>query len=184
MDKLNEFIKLLSGKFDNSDQLKQLEKEGIHSYPYAKHINTVCNDKINDLPEDFKGIFLLEESYYTVNKHTNAMPHLFLFTEEGDKIKLTSYEMPEGYTKENFCYENITSIQYNSLKVSEKFTPALYEEKEGVWEGGSISMFSPSLKFTLHERFSEKVLEVSENMESNDKRIFGYDKPLVYKRIS
>lgn len=184
MDKLNEFIKLLSGKFDNSDQLKQLEKEGIHSYPYAKHINTVCNDKINDLPEDFEGIFLLEESYYTVNKHTNAMPHLFLFTEEGDKIKLTSYEMPEGYTKENFCYENITSIQYNSLKVSEKFTPALYEEKEGVWEGGSISMFSPSLKFTLHERFSEKVLEVSEIMESNDKRIFGYDKPLVYKRIS
>ena len=79
VEKLNEFIELLSGKFDNSDQLKQLEKEGINSYPYAKHINTVCNDKINGLPEDFKGIFLLEESYYTVNKHTNDMPHLFLF---------------------------------------------------------------------------------------------------------
>ena len=31
-------------------------------YPYAKHVNTVCNDKINNIPQDFNGKFVVEES--------------------------------------------------------------------------------------------------------------------------
>ena len=38
-------------------------------------------------------------------------------------------------------------------------------------------MFTPALKFTLFERFSSEVLEVSETMEMNGKRTFGYDVP-------
>ena len=44
-------------------------------------------------------------------------------------------------------------------------------------------MFSPVLKFTLFERFSAEWLEVSESMEVNGKRTFGYDEPIIYKRI-
>ena len=55
-------------------------------------------------------------------------------------------------------------------------------EKDGVWEGGSVSMFSPVLKFTLFERFSSQCLEVSESMEVNGKKTFGYDEPILYKR--
>ncbi len=73
-------------------------------------------------------------------------------------------------------------VAYADLKVSAKFTPAVYRCKDGVWEGGSVSMFTPVLKFTLFERFSAEKLEVSESMEMNGKRTFGFDEPIVYKR--
>ena len=98
---LKEFVNILSGKFDNKEQYDKFQKEG-KDFPYAKHVNTNCNDKIKNLPDDFEGIFILEESYYTVNDRTNPMPHLFLFTMEGDKVKLTSYDMPKGYDKKHF----------------------------------------------------------------------------------
>ena len=43
-------------------------------------------------------------------------------------------------------------------------------------------MFTPVLKFTLWERFSEAGLEVQETMEVNGKRTFGYDAPIRYQR--
>ena len=52
-----------------------------------------------------------------------------------------------------------------------------------MWEGGSTSMFTPALKFTLFERFSPEALEVSEQMEMNGRRTFGYDEPILYKRV-
>ena len=126
---------------------------------------------------------MVEESYYTANGNTHAAPHLFLFTEEENGIKLTSYELPTGYDKNTFTYQTLKPVDYNELKLSEKFTPALYIEKDGVWEGGSTSMFSPVLKFTLFERFSKECLEVSESMEVNGKKTFGYDEPILYKRV-
>ena len=69
-----------------------------------------------------------------------------------------------------------------SAPISKKFTPALYREKDGVWEGGSTSQFSPVMIFKLWERFSEDSLEVSEIIEVNGRRTFGYDDPIVYKR--
>ena len=44
-------------------------------------------------------------------------------------------------------------------------------------------MFSPVLKFTLFERFSKEQLEVTETMEVNGKRTFGYDEPVIYKKV-
>lgn len=77
----------------------------------------------------------MEESYYTVEGKTHASPHLFLFTEEGDRVKLTSYELPEGCEKEHFTYQEMDEIEYSSLKCSDKFSPALYEKKGDIWEG-------------------------------------------------
>ena len=180
---LEEMMEWLTGQFDNQSQLDQMPSEERTSYPYARHINTQVNDRIDGLPADFAGIFLLEESYYTVDGKTNAMPHLFLFTQQGDAVCLTSYEMSEGYTKETFTAQNLGRLNYALLKPSEKFTPALYQ-KEGDWYvGGSVSMFTPVLKFTLSERFSKDLLEVQETMEVNGRRTFGYDRPLEYRRI-
>ena len=75
-----------------------------------------------------------------------------------------------------------TLLEYSELKKSEKFTPALYVENDGIWEGGSTSQFTPVMKFKLWERFSETGLEVAESMEVNGKRTFGYDIPIFYKR--
>lgn len=182
MSKLKEFINILTGTFNNIEQF-ELIKCKDKAFPYSEHINSVCNDKITNLPDSFQGIFMVEESYYTINGNKHAMPHLFLFTEEENKIKLTSYKLPSEYNKDTFTYNNFKKIDFNTLEISEKFTPALYTENNGIWEGGSTSLFSPILKFTLFERFSKDYLEVSEIMEVNGKRTFGYDIPIVYKRV-
>ena len=149
--KLDNFINMMTGHFDNKEQFDMMQRAG-KSYPYAEHVNTVCNDKIKNIPADFNGKFIVEESYYETNGKRHASPHLFLITE-------------------------------NELKKSQKFTPALYHEKDGIWEGGSISQFSPVMTFKLWEKFSDSCLEVSESMEVNGKRTFGYDEPIIYKRV-
>ena len=179
MSKLNEFMEILTGHFNNKAQYEAKKGE---NFPYAEHVNTACNDKITGLPAGFAGVFMVEESYFSANGARHAAPHLFLFTEQEGGVLLTSYDLPAGYDKDSFTYENLKPVAYADLKPSAKFTPALYREKDGVWEGGSVSMFSPVLKFTLFERFSKDVLEVSESMEVNGKRTFGYDEPILYKR--
>lgn len=183
MRELENFVDILTGNFDNKAQFDKMQKEGKTEFPFARHVNTVCNNKIKNMPEGFEGIFIVEESYYTVKGNTHSSPHIFLFTQEGEKIKLTSYDLPEGYGKSDFTYDKMGDVEFADLKASAKFTPAYYTLKDGVWEGGSVSMFTPMLKFTLFERFYGDTLEVSETMEMNSKRIMGYDEPIIYKRI-
>ena len=59
MMKLENFVGMMTGHFDNKDQFNKMQAEG-KIYPYAEHVNTICNDKINNLPEDFKGKFVGE----------------------------------------------------------------------------------------------------------------------------
>lgn len=182
MSQLDDFLQILCGHFDNARQLEELRQTGGPELPLAEHVNTVCNDKITGLPGDFAGKFVLEESFYTSGGRTHASPHLFLFTEEGDGVRLTSYQLPKTADGSPVSYETMPVLPYGELQVSERFTPALYTLRDGVWEGGSVSMFSPTLKFTLYERFSPEVLEVTETMEANGKRTFGFDVPLLYRR--
>ena len=90
--------------------------------------------------------------------------------------------LPQGFDKAGFTFETMGEVEFGALQPSRKFTPAVYTCRGGVWEGGSTSMFTPALKFTLFERFSSEMLEVSETMEMNGKRTFGYDVPILYRR--
>lgn len=182
MNKLNIFTKMLSGNFDNREQYDDIKNQD-ENFPYCRHVNTVCNDKIVDLASDFEGVFMVEESYYTAKGSTHSSSHLFLFTQENEGIMLTSYEIPHGYDKNNFTFDLMKDIKMADLEVSSKFNPAIYKEIDGGFEGGSVSMFSPVPKFTLFERFFDDRLEVSESMEVNGKKTFGYDIPIIYKRI-
>lgn len=182
MMKIKNFVDLMTGEFDNKEQFMEMKEAG-KSFPYAQHINTVCNDKIKNIPEDFKGIFVVEESYYETDGKRHASPHLFLITDSNDGIILSSYEIPAGEDKNTFSYNSMKSVDYSELRKSEKFTPAIYREKAGSLEGGSVSQFTPVMIFRLWERFSEACLEVSESMEVNGKRTFGYDVPIIYKRV-
>ncbi len=74
------FVKLMTGHFDNKEQFTEMKEEG-KIFPYAQHVNTVCNDKIKNIPEDFTGIFIVEESYYETDGRSHASPHLFLITQ-------------------------------------------------------------------------------------------------------
>ena len=67
---------------------------------------------------------------------------------------LAAAVMTDGHCKiENMPnqddYASMRQVNYEDLKKSERFTPALYREKDGVWEGGSISQFSPVMKLKL-----------------------------------
>ena len=93
MADLINFVTLLNGKFDNKDQFEKISKTNPQ-YPYAKHINTICNSRIANLPNGFEGVFMIEESYYSVQGTTRSSSHLFLFMEESNSIKLISYEIP------------------------------------------------------------------------------------------
>ena len=160
----------MTGHFDNREQFTEMKSAG-KLFPYARHVNTVCNDKINNIPENFTGIFMVEESYYETDGKCHASPHLFLITDCDGGIMLSSYEIPAGEDKNTFSYASMKNVEYSDLKRSEKFTPALYQEKDGVWEGGSVSQFTPVMTFRLWERFSETCLEVSESMEVNGKKL-------------
>ena len=157
MSKLTDFIKLMTGHFDNKEQFDKMQAEG-KTYPYAKHINTACNDKIKNLPENFNGTFVVEESYYKTDGKSHTSPHLFLISENNEGIVLSSYDIPNGEDKNTFSYDSMKAVDY------------------------STSQFSPVMIFKLWERFSEDSLEVSEIIEVNGRRTFGYDDPIVYKR--
>ena len=77
--KMEKFVKLMTGHFDNREQFTEMKSAG-KLFPYARHVNTVCNDKINNIPENFTGIFMVEESYYETDGKCHASPHLFLIT--------------------------------------------------------------------------------------------------------
>ena len=182
MHDMKEFMALLCGRFNNQEQFDQRQAAGENGFPFARHVNTICGDKISGIPADFPGVFLLEESYYTIQGRTNASPHLFCFTQQEDGVLLTSYDLPKEIDGKTLSYETMPVIPFEDLSPSPKFTPALYRYEDGAWVGGSESMFTPVLKFTLFERFYPDRLEVSETMEREGKRVFGYDVPLIYQR--
>ena len=104
MEQLNKFISLLTGRFHNSEQYETMKKNGIE-FPFAEHVNTVCNDKSGICLQLSKESSCLKKLIYTSDGKTHASPHLFLFTERADGVKLTSYETPDGYKKDTFTYE-------------------------------------------------------------------------------
>ena len=186
MDVLKVFVENLCGKFNNYDQINDELSKGEVLHPKASHINGVCNHKIKNLPKDFNGYFVIEESYYEQGNRKNILPHLFLFTLNDDnKVVLESYELPKGVSQEEFRNDNEDLIMdYNKLAKSEKFTPMVYNEKNGVFTGESTSMFSPVTKFILKERVENGMLYVSEVFYKGDKKTFGFEDPIVYKKIN
>jgi hypothetical protein len=182
---LDMFVKNLCGTFNNDEQIEKELKNGEVKHPYAKHINGICNDKIKNLPDNFDGYFVIEESYYKQGNFNNILPHLFLFTLNKDnKVVLTSYELPKGASKEDFRNDNDDLVmEYNDLVKSEKFTPMVYNECDGAFTGESVSSFTPVTKFELKERIEASTLYVSEVFYKNDKITFGFIDPIIYKRV-
>ena len=74
-------------------------------------------------------------------------------------------------------------MNYNDLQISEKFTPMIYTENNGVFSGESISFFTPETKFILKETIEKDTLSVSEVFYKNDKITFGFIDPIVYKKV-
>lgn len=187
MSEFELFKKVIVGRFNNYAQVEMEKQQGKIIHPLAKHINTICNDKIKNLPKGFEDIFVIEESYYTDLKsnRTNILPHLFLFEKTpSGKVKLISYETPKYISKKDFTNDNVDLIMdYNDLEVSSKFTPFTYEYTEGTgFSGGSLSHFGPDTTLLLEETLREDTLEVNEVLKKGDKVLIGFESPIIYKR--
>ncbi|MPQ44733.1 hypothetical protein [Clostridium tarantellae] len=195
MNKLNLFIENLCGIFSNDKQIEFEKKKGKIEHPKAKHINGICNSKIKNLPKNFKGYFIIEESYYEKKfEHKKNLkikkdsvktiePHLFLFTEnEKGKIVLNSYEIPSDIAKQDFRNDNKhLELDYNELNLSKKFTPIIYNEtKDGEFVGEGESDFAPGVKFILKEKILKDILIVSEILKKDGHIIFGWEDPIIY----
>lgn len=186
MKNLELFLSYLCGDFNNDEQIEKEFESGKVIHPKAKHVTGVCNEKIRNLPDNFNGFFVIEESYYEQGNFKNILPHLFLFTEDiNGNVVLTSYDLPKGISKEEFRNDNKgLFMDYNELNVSEKFTPMVYKFKDNGFEGESTSHFTPEITFKLKERTEDGILYVSEVFEKDGKVTFGCVDPIVYKKIN
>ena len=92
------------------------------------------------------------------------------------KVIMNKENLPENISKADFRNDNEDLvINYNELKISSKFTPMVYKENNGVYEGESISNFSSETEFTLKERIEDGKMYVSEVFRKNGKITFGYN---------
>ena len=182
MENLKKVIQLLSGRFDNSEQFQSLSEEEQAQFPFAIHNNTLLNDLIVNRPKDFDGVFLHEESYYTLKNKEKFKSDIFLFsTDESGDVVLKSITMPKELM--NAKFDTLKDIDFSDLSESDKFVPLHYTEHDGTFTGESHSMFTKTTAFILKQELSDEALVIKEELFNGDKRVFGFDRPIIYKRI-
>jgi hypothetical protein len=176
----------IQGDLDNKEQVDAQIKAGKQIHPYAKHVNRLFDSKIKNLPKDYNGFYILEESYYTFpNKPTEIKPYLFWFekTEQG-QVKLHSLQLPKEIDKKELRNDNTKlSIDYKDLKDSPTFKPAIYAKTDkGFYIKAPVDLPN-GMKFTLEETIGKESFEVMELLEKGGKSMTPYSTPIIYKRI-
>lgn len=125
---------------------------------------------------------MLEESYYTLNGKERFKSDIFLFeVNSSSNVKLSSITVPKNYA--NKKYEEIESIPFSEMTISEKFVPIVYKKENETFIGQSESKFTEKNHFILKQTISEKKLIIKEEIMRGNKRIFGFDKPIEYVRV-
>lgn len=181
---LEHFIDILSGEFHNKEQVKAEIEAGNRIHPNAKHIIKVCNDKIRNLPENFQGYFVIEESYFDLSTHQVEKHYLFLYEAISDsQVQLTSFNIPKEIISDTFSAQNEELIfDYAGLEVSPRFVPLVLDFKNGVYFGENESVFSEGHLFKFSLEVREDAFLVKEVLENKGKVIAGYYDPIIYKK--
>jgi hypothetical protein len=186
MSDLDQYLSYLTGDFDNHAQIEAEQKAGRLVHPYAKHVTRVITDRVKNIPADFKGVLVLEESYYkSPGQDTVIKPYIFKFTlnDEG-RIVLHSMGIPPTINKKTFRNDNSSwSLDFNELKESTTFKPAAYTKTPRGYYIKAPNEFPGGVKFTLEETIGDGFLEVMELTEKDGKRLTPYDTPLQYVRM-
>ena len=99
--KMEKFVKLMTGHFDNREQFTEMKSAG-KLFPYARHVNTVCNDKINNIPENFTGIFIVEE--VIMRRMENAMHHRIYFLLRIVTVELCFFLRNSGRRRQKYVF--------------------------------------------------------------------------------
>jgi hypothetical protein len=183
------FKKYLVGNFDNAKQIKSEKMAGKQIHPYARHINRVFDKKIKNIPADFQGVFILQESYYINPNQSDTIlkPHLFKIEPiDNQTVKLYSMALPADLDKRKIRHNNPQlSFDFNDLQVSPTFSSgAIYTLREGtVFYAKTTIQLNAEMRFTLEEYLSKNLLSVMELSEKNGQRLTPYDTPILYDRV-
>jgi hypothetical protein len=176
----------IQGDLDNIEQINAEVKAGKQIHPYAKHVNRLLDAKIKNLPKDYNGFYILEESYYTYpNKPMEEKPYLFWFEKTGKgEVKLHSLQIPKNIDKKDLKNDNKKlSLNYADLKDSPTFKPAIYTRTaNGFYIKAPVDLPN-GMKFTLEETIGKESFEVMELLEKGGKSMTPYSTPIIYKRI-
>lgn len=183
---LARFQQYITGDFDNSNQVIAEIKAGKQIHPLAIHVNRVATYKVNNVPKDLKGFFIIEESYYLIDgKQIDLKPYLFLFEErEGGIIHLTTYQL-NSWKKEEIRNDNTDlRFDYTQLVPSPTFKGADYtwDPKDKTFNTISPNNLGNGMKFTLTEKFTDKQLSVLEQVEKDGKLLTTWNTPILYVR--
>ena len=183
---LDKFVNILCGDLDNRDQVAQEKNAGQVIHPYAKHITRVCNYRINNMPDNIEGIFILEESYYTYPDRPTEIKPLFFYIRETDKgVLLQSIIIPEFLDKAEVTNDNPNlKFEYDELKFNEKFGTAHYNFHGDYFTVDHHCDFGHGITFRLVETLGPDKLEVMEMYMSDGKLMTPYDTPLIYVKYS
>jgi hypothetical protein len=182
MQNLNRFMEMVCGAFDNSEQCRQEEARGTRIHPRARHIIGICNDRISNLPADFPGFFVIEESYFDLGAQQIEKHYLFLYEETvHGKIRLTSFDVPASIPRASFTNANREmQIDFEQLTVSPRFEPLILDQQDGEFFGENSSLFAPETIFKFSLRVTPRALIVKELLERSGVRVAGYETPIVY----
>ncbi len=180
------YLSYLTGDFDNRAQVETELKMGKQIHPYAKHVTRIIQNRVKNVPTDYNGVFVLEESYYKYpDKDTLTKPYIFRFEKspKGEVI-LHSVAIPAAINKATFRNSNPDwTLDFNDLKDSPTFKPATYQRtKRGFYLKNPIELGN-GMRFTLKETIGKGFLEVMELTEKDGKSLTPYDTPLQYKKI-
>jgi hypothetical protein len=185
MSDFDVFKTYIVGDFDNAEQVEAERKAGQQIHPLAKHVNRLADTKIKNLPPQYRGFYVLEESYYDFpNKPTDVKPYLFWFEPTDNQgVKLHSMQLPANLDKKDIRNDNPNlSFDYNDLKESPTFTPAIYTRTDKGFYINHIVNLPNNMTFTLEETIAATSLTVMESLKKDGKLLTPYTTPLLYKR--
>ncbi len=183
---LSRFQQYITGDFDNSKQVVAEIKAGKQIHPLAVHVNRLANDKVKNIPENLKGFFIIEESYYLMEgKQLDLKPYLFLFEEKpGGIIHLTTYQLND-FKKEKIRNDNTELVfDYTKILPSPTFKGADYtwNANDKTFNTVSPNDLGNGMKFTLTEKFTKNQLSVLEQVEKDGKILTTWNTPIIYNR--
>ncbi len=186
MRKIDIFKSYICGDFDNQEQVAEEVRVGHQIHPLAKHVTRVADAKIQNLPPQYNGVFVLEESYYTYpDKPTEVKPYLFWFEETAlGNVRLHSIALPTDIDKADIRNDNPhLTFDFKDLKDSSTFTPAEYTHTERGFYIKNVIELPNNMSFTLEETIGDGFLEVMESLKKGDVLLTPYSTPIQYKRI-
>lgn len=179
------YLSYLTGDFDNQAQIDQQIKAGQQLHPLAKHITRVITDRVANVPAGYKGVFVLEESYYTSpNQEVQVKPYIFKFLlNEAGRVVLHSIGIPARIDKKTFTNNNPSwSLDFSELTESASFKAVAYTKTPRGFYIKAPNDLPGGIKFTLEETIGDGYLEVMELAEKNGKRLTPYETPIQYLR--